>query len=247
MHLIHLRPDELKTAVARNIPVILAAGSIEYHGPQNPIGTDYLIAEAVVQGIEKRMPKGCVVAPPLPFSSTMQWAGHVTEGDVDFSPDALYVYALELFTQLTNMGFKRIYVVQHHQGPEGIPYLTLRRAAAEVIRQTALRWGHSWGRGKHADLPNPDIFSLIIIAHPASYAVWNDSHSEPFPFGHGGKGETQIMMAAYPETVDMAALKAYEGTLPEWLLDADQSAEGEGRKWLDAFVDGWIKELTKYL
>ncbi len=34
MILVTIRPEELQNAVKRNIPVIMAAGVVEYHGPQ---------------------------------------------------------------------------------------------------------------------------------------------------------------------------------------------------------------------
>lgn len=243
MYLINLRPIDIKRAVAGNIPVIMAAGSVEYHGPHLPVGTDFLIAKAVVSRVEKSLPESCIVAPPLEYSPTMLWAGDVTEGDVDFSPDALYTYALEVFKQLAAMGFRRIYVVQHHQGPEGLPALTLRRAAAETVWQLSRGWGHSWGRKDIEDLPNPEIFNLITIAHPESYVI-REFEDEPYPYGHGGKGETQLIMAAYPQLVDMEALTECRFDLPGWLNDANQADAITGAKWLNAFVDGWVEELT---
>jgi len=238
MYLIKMRPGQLKDFVTANIPVILSAGSIEYHGPHLPIGTDFLIADSIIEMIEKRIPNGCVVAPPLPFSSTMNWAGAVTEGDVDFSPDALYIYAREVLTQLTDIGFKRIYILQHHQGPEGLPCLSLRRAAAEVIRNITKQWGCSWGRMLPENNPNPKIFELIKIAYADSFS----EKPGEMPVGHGGKGETQLIMTAYPETVKTDELSSLS-EVPEWLKDAMQASEREGKEWLELCVNGWIREL----
>ncbi len=51
MILVKMRPEELKDAVKRNIPIIMAAGVVEYHGPHLPIGTDFLIANAVCERV----------------------------------------------------------------------------------------------------------------------------------------------------------------------------------------------------
>ena len=241
MYLVKLRPCQLKKAVNDNIPVVLAAGSVEYHGPHLPIGTDFLIAESIIEAVEKRIPNGCVVAPPLPFSSTMNWAGGAHEGDLDFEPGALHVYAREVFSQLTKIGFRRIYALQHHQGPEGLPSLTLRKAAAEAVHDITKRWGHSWGRLALEDTPEPNIFGLIKIAYLDTYS---DCSGE-VPVGHGGKGETQLIMAGYPETVEMEELAAWEGELPQWLHDADQATIGEGKRWLEKCIDGWVRELQR--
>ena len=238
MYLVKLRPAQLKNAVNNNIPVILSAGSVEYHGPHLPVGTDFLIADSVVEAVERAIPDGCVAAPPLPFSSTMSWAGNAEDGDIDFSPDALYIYAREVLLQMTNIGFRRIYILQHHQGPEGLPCLSLRRAAADVIRSITKTWGHSWGRVAPEENPNPKIFELIKIAYADSFLEGNVQ----VPFGHGGKGETQFIMATYPDTVDMERLDELDAT-PEWLSDAGDAAYDEGKRWFDLCVKGWIKEL----
>jgi len=241
MYLINMRPEEIKRAVKNNLPVIMSAGSIEYHGPHLPVGTDFLIADSVVTEMERRIPNKCIIAPPLPYSSTMNWAGDVTEGDVDFSPDALFIYSREIFKQLTAIGFKRIYVLQHHQGPEGIPCLSLKKAAAEVIRDITKDWGHSWGRLPNDDLPNPEIFDLIKIAHADTFSQIPGQ----VPFGHAGKGETQFIMATYPETVDMDELSALNNNIPRWLEDADLATLDEGKKWFKYCADGWEQELLR--
>ncbi|MCL2499147.1 MAG: creatininase family protein [Defluviitaleaceae bacterium] len=240
MYLIHLRPSQLKKAVENNIPLIMAAGCVEYHGPHLPIGTDYLIAESIVKRVEKLIPENCVVALPLPFSPTMNWAGSVEEGDVDFSPEVLYMYAREIFSQMVKMGFKRIYILQHHQGAEGLPSLCLKKAASEVTRDVVKQWGHSWGKKEIKELPNHNIFNLIQIAHADSYIDYAKT-TGPMPIGHGGKGETQLIMTEYPQTVDLDALDIRDA--PEWLSDAHEANANEGQKWLDLCAEGWAREL----
>ena len=88
MYLVKMRPEQVQDAVRRSVPLLMAAGSVEYHGPHLPIGTDFLIANAVCERVEQRCE--CVLAPPLPYSSTMSWAAGAEEGEVDFDPEALF-------------------------------------------------------------------------------------------------------------------------------------------------------------
>ena len=44
MYLIYMRPEQIKKAAAADLPLLMAAGVMEYHGPHLPVGTDYLIA-----------------------------------------------------------------------------------------------------------------------------------------------------------------------------------------------------------
>lgn len=246
MYYLEMRPEQIRDAVRRGVPVILAAGAVEYHGPHLPVGSDYLIAETVVRRVERRCE--CVVMPPLPFSSTMFWAAGPDDGEFDFDPEALRLYALEVLRGLVRVGFRRVYILQHHQGDNGIPALTLKRAAAEVIRETALQWGPRWGRQDGSQLPNPDIFSSIQVAYIDSFGDYPSPQAERCPVGHGSKGETQLMMADYSAAMRMEALEEYaaeHGTLPQWLQDSHLGTQAEGERWVEFCVQGWVRELGK--
>ena len=106
MILVKMRPEQLQDAVKRNVPVIMPAGVIEYHGPHLPIGTDFLIANAVCDGVEKKCE--CVLAPPLPYGPTMSWAAGPDEGEVDFAPEPFFLYVKEILKRLMDMGFKNV-------------------------------------------------------------------------------------------------------------------------------------------
>ena len=41
MRFVEMRPEQLQDAVRRNVPVLMPAGVVEYHGPHLPIGTDF--------------------------------------------------------------------------------------------------------------------------------------------------------------------------------------------------------------
>ena len=240
MYLVKMRPEQLQYAVNRDVPVLMAAGVVEYHGPHLPIGTDFLIANTVCEEVEKRCE--CILAPPLPFGPTMSWAAGSKDGEVDFEPEPFFQYVKEILKNIMNLGFRRIYVCQHHQGLEGLQSLCLRRAAAELIRDVGRSWGDGWGRGRHAELPNPNIFGWIRVAGPDSFSHYPPD-SERMPVGHGGKGETQLIMGSLPETVRMGALDTLVGKMPPWLDDATEASASEGRRWIEFCVQGWVNEL----
>ena len=242
MYLIHMRPAQVQDAVARNVPILLPAGCVEYHGPHLPIGTDFLIANSICVAAEKRVE--CVMAPPLQFAPTLDWAAGPEEGEADFEPEAFFQYARESLRRIAAMGFRRIYILQHHQGPDGLEVLCQKRAAGEVIRETVKEWGAGWGRGPSDELPNPNIFGWIRIAYLDSFSEYPGPTEGHVPVGHAGKGETQLIMASLPETVRMEALGTLD-RLPSWLEDADQADAEEGRQWLEFCIEGWVKELGR--
>jgi creatinine amidohydrolase len=237
-----LRPEQIRAAVQANLPVLMAAGVMEYHGPHLPIGTDFLIANSICEAVEQRVE--CVLFPPLPYGPTLSWAAGAPDGEMDFDPEPFFQYAREMFRHITAMGFRRIYVLQHHQGPEGLQALNLKRAAMEVVREISAAWGPEWGRLDPAALPVPDIFSMIQVAALDTFSQYPGPTPGLVPVGHAGKGETQLIMGAYPETVRMEALNDLP-FLPEWLRDADQATQAEGRLWLEFCIAGWVRELAK--
>lgn len=240
MHLIHMRPEQVQDAVRRNVAVVIPAGCTEYHGPHLPIGTDFLIANAVCERAEKRVE--CVVGPSLSMAPTMAWAAGPEEGEVDFDPEAFFVYVREVLRRLAAIGFRRIYVLQHHQGPDGLEVLCIKRAAGEVVRETVHQWGAAWGRGPTDELPIPHIFQWIQVAYIDTFSQYPGPRPGPIPIGHAGRGETQLIMAALPDTVRLAALDTLD-RLPPWLADATEADAEDGRRWIEFCVEGWVKEL----
>ena len=241
MDYLKMRPAEIRDAVERNVPLIMAAGSVEYHGPHLPIATDYLIAATIIKRIEERCV--CVVAPPLPFAPTMFWAAGSNDGEFDFDPEALRIFAKEILRGFVKIGFRRIYVMQHHQGVDGTPYLAIKLAASEVVREVGKSWGEGWGRVPPEKMPNPNIFSLIRVESIDAFSTYSDG-SERIPIGHGSKGETQLMLAGYPETVRMEELDAIKDGLPAWLEDSHLGTTEEGIRWIEFCAAGWVKELA---
>jgi creatinine amidohydrolase len=136
------------------------------------------------------------------------------------------------------------YVMQHHQGPEGLQVLCLKRAAMETLRDLTEGWGAEWGRQPTGDLPVPDIFGMIKIGALDSFSAYPSPTAQRVPVGYAGKGETQLLMASYPDTVRMAALDSLP-VLPEWLLNATKEMPEEGKRWLELCIQGWVSELKQ--
>jgi hypothetical protein len=51
-------------------------------------------------------------------------------------------------------------------------------------------------------------------------------------------------MAAMPETVLLEALASMSKPMPQWLNDAHEAAAGDGRRWIEFCVEGWVQELN---
>lgn len=110
MRLDHMTWPEVETYLSQDHRVVIAAGSIEQHGPIGFIGTDALCAAAVAEAAAARA--GVVVAPPLtygpaPFNTAFP-------GTVSLSVELFAALAREVLSELVRQGFTDIHVVNGH-------------------------------------------------------------------------------------------------------------------------------------
>ena len=88
----------------------------------------------------------------------------------------------------------------------------------------------------------PPIWGRVQVKMPSSFVP---PDADPVLFGHGGRGETSWIMHVVPEAVRMEALADMPRPLPDWLHDSHEATAETGRRWFQACVDSWVKELTR--
>jgi creatinine amidohydrolase len=103
---------EAKEYFMKNDIAILPVGSNEQHGPQNPLGTDHLIAKALAEETAKRTGVLCLQVIPFGVSSHHKqfW------GTIYISPKTLKKYVKETCLSLNYYGIKKIVIVNGHGG-----------------------------------------------------------------------------------------------------------------------------------
>lgn len=236
MKLIEMRPEQVRDAVRRNVPLLIASGVVEYHGPHLPVGTDFLIVSAVVEEIERRTE--VVVAPPFPLGPTGSWAGGAEDGEIDFPPQPFFDYVKAYLGALLGMGFKRIFILQHHQGLEGAQALCIRRAVSELALEEGRSHGVRWGRLPKKE--RPPVFDKIKVLPPTAFLEEKEAQ---IPWGHASFGETSFMLGVYRGLVEMGRLP--EKPTIEWLRDSHTADARVGRQWFELCVESWVKALNK--
>ena len=223
MFLTEMLPHQLEDAVRKKLPLIAAVGSVEYHGGQLPLGTDLFITEMVAKGIEKRIP--CVVALSFVFSPTGYAVSGPEKGTVDISVSLFTDYCAEILENYDRMGFERIIVLVHHQGGNIAPMINtavMERRMYSVKDEKGYGW---WTAGDRPVRANIEVLPAMLDTH--------------FFGGHGGKGETEAVMASRPELVDMERFKKgiwWNDTAPQ--ADADYA-----RECLDTLLGRWAEKL----
>ncbi len=104
--------NEAREYFSNNDVAILPVGSNEQHGPQNPLGTDHLIAEAIAEETAKRT--GTLCLPVIPFGVSSHhrqfW------GTIYISANSFKNYVKDTCLALNYYGVGKIVIVNGHGG-----------------------------------------------------------------------------------------------------------------------------------
>lgn len=177
----HDNDPTLASTERRDWIAVLPLGAHEQHGPHLPFETDTLIAEGLVARLIPALPAGLPVtflpAEPIGYSvEHMDVAGTKTLGF-----DEAVNRWLGITEELHGKGIRKLVLLNAHGGNS--PLLTIVATEAR-IRFDMLAVATSWTRfGQPEGWISPEETSLDI---------------------HGGDIETSIMLALYPDRVNMA-------------------------------------------
>lgn len=129
---------EAKSAFSEDRVVVVPIGSVEQHGPHLPVGTDFLVADALGKMIAERC-KECIVTPTIPVG----YADYHTDfaGTLSVSLSTLEAYVTEYVSYPVKYGAKRILFVNSHGGNmPALSHLSYRLRRQGVLAATILWW-----------------------------------------------------------------------------------------------------------
>jgi len=194
--------------------VLLPVGTVEAHGAI-PLGTDVFIPTALARDLAPRL--RALVAPAVPYGVTntlLPYPGSTTISSATFE-----AYLFEAAAGLADAGFRRIVLLNGHGGQSREVALVVKRLWTEKrVFAAAIEW---WGP---ADKLRGEVFGEVVS-------------------GHAGVGETALILAIAPDTVDAAratsirrapvrdGVKAYP--FPASIILEREETHGEGAPVLD--------------
>jgi creatinine amidohydrolase len=181
--------------------VVLAVGSTECHGDHLPYGTDTMVAQHLAEAVAEQV-DGLLVLPPLPYDMSLHYASFPLA--ITLTTGTLMGVLRETFTSLFDHDLFRLLIINGHDG---------NVAAIEAATREF--------RVKH-----PEMKIAVLEA-------WWETGVEMLPLdtfevwrglGHGGEGETSMMLAVAPELVDMSKARGVVPELPahvqvKWKFD----------------------------
>lgn len=225
-----MRPHQIRDAVARGLPVILPVGVMEYHAEHLPVGMDLLAVTRALDRLETT--QEVVILPPFAYGAASHAvAGPEGTGTLHLPAPLLAGLAEALFAALLAVGFRNIHAVIHHQTEDfaqGMPTdLALRLGARQAIfaaleSERGPGWWGAEAMRSYYDTGGADPFRWIRV-HPL---LPTDSRAA-YPFDHAGEGETGLMLALAPETVEPARMADnrvwYAETAPKATVEAGEA------------------------
>ena len=219
-------PREVKYVQDNNLPLVIAGGTVEYHGPHCSYGCDTLVAEGLLDKLAER--KEIMRAPTISYSPSSYAVGGRKSGTVHIPERVFEDYVYYVFKSYLYAGFKNIYVVIHHQFeqesemPMTLCYRTAaKRATMEYLEETLGEgW---WGSENYANYyeqlegaNNP--FNWIKVIPTMTTEVQNATG-----YDHAGEFESSILMALYPDCVKLDRID----DVKHWFTQSAKKANAE--------------------
>lgn len=172
----------LQTAIESNPLALVPCGSLEYHGPHNPFGTDSIIIGGIAERVAARTK--AVLFPVVSFTHCPTHTAHF-QGTLSIRPDVMTLYYEEILRAILNAGFGRIFILNGHDGNVGPARGAISKVAAEHP-EAAILFASWWEA-----LPREEMVKLNLF------------HQSNGGHGHGGPLETSAVAAFRPEWVHL--------------------------------------------
>lgn len=168
--------------------VLIPTGAVEQHGPHLPLGTDFLLALAVAQGVAERR-EAVLVAEPVTYGCS--WHHRGFPGTVSVRPSTFVSLVVDVCRSVWDDGAMPI-LCNGHYGNKAVLDVAVAELAAHGVRAAAFTY--------------LDQLADVLGEHIAD---WKSAA------GHACAVETSLVWHLWPDAVRREAIPA-GGTPPTW-------------------------------
>ena len=181
---------EMEQVDKENTIILIPVGALEQHGNQAPLGTDDIIAEAMVDYIGRALEEAgepdfpMLVFPLIPVGLSTEHRNFC--GSITLRPDTYYHLLYDICVSLAHHGFKKIAFLICHGGNAPLIQILSRELRSEL--------GIS-----------PFFLSSGAFGHPDVQATVSEGNIWDF---HGGEMETSMVMAVDESLVKLETSEA---------------------------------------
>ena len=244
MRLENMFGGQVRQAVADRWPLIIPAGTIEYHADHCSTGTDTQIVMGALDRLDRRM--DVVIAPPFWYGPASYAVGGPEGGSVDVDATNFQAHVKDVLRAFLEMGWRRIAVVIHHQYEMG-ELLPLALAFLTPAKQLVFEWLEKHdGRGWWGNEANARFYEKLS----GFESPWNWIRVMPLMspdvqkatgYDHAGEWETSFLMAARPESVDLSRL---DESAPWFARPAANASREKGERMMALVLDDLQRRIN---
>jgi len=184
--------EDVKEAVGKADVAIVPFGSTENHGGHLPFGTDCITPSELSLRIAERC-GGAIVLPTQPYGVSPHHASFLMT--MSLRPETLKALATDLLLSLLKHGIRNAVIINGHDGNSP----ALDEAAKEVK-----------GHGMFVATLDAWWVAAGELLPKSTFEVWSG-------LGHGGEGETSMILHLRPDLVDMRKARGVVPHLPKHL------------------------------
>ena len=122
---------EVKDLCSRGALTLIPVGSVEQHGPHLPLGTDYLIADALAEKVGEGVKDLLIIkTPSLPYGLSSMWGAY--PGTLTLSTNTYLQLIKELIKSVIKSGCMKVVIINGHAGNSDALRVACRDAVEEL-------------------------------------------------------------------------------------------------------------------
>lgn len=220
LRLENMTPSQIKSAVNKGLICFVPSGVTETHGNHNPLGCDAIESEGPL--LLACAKADAVIAPTIWYGPTGSTCGDETVGNINIDGNNYRNYVSGVINGLAAIGFKKIVVIQVHQGPDGPQWVSTDYA----IQDYNVNFYKT-----HSD--KAEIPADVTVMNP--------------PLGvydHAGKNETSWMMYYRPDNTDLSLIRPSDYF---YCWQKDGESNKASYEWGKAMSDKTVKALIEFI
>ncbi len=119
---------------------ILPLGSLEFHGPHNPLGSDTIIISGIAEHVT--FCTQSLLFPTITFTQCPAHTAHFT-GTMSVRPEVMTMYFADVLGSILRLGFREVFILNGHDGNIGPGRGAIAQVADEV-KDLALLFASWW-------------------------------------------------------------------------------------------------------
>jgi creatinine amidohydrolase len=173
---------EVRDLPSRHPFAMVPLGSLEFHGPHNPFGTDSIIISGLADRVAVRT--NALLFPTVTFTQCPAHTAHF-RGTINIRPEVMTMYFSDILRNILHVGFRRIFILNGHDGNIGPARGALAQIADE-INDSALLFASWW-----------EFLPMQMMQSLGMFQQANGGH------GHGGPLETSAVAAFRPDLIHL--------------------------------------------